>query len=393
MAAKSITLHELCKTQLSELKQKKTELEQLKTELTTIQTKYNQCLNDYELKLQQFYLQTDALQQEQEEKEANLINATTEWLDIKAKLGSTTASLNQKVKLNIGGTYYESTISTLTKYTSGNNAYFKALFSRQWHLEKDSKDESIFIDRDGYLFGFILQYLRTGRITIDEKCDLLQRDLALEADFYGLSSLTSLLNVSSSKVEQPSQSQQETHSKNLYSGTNILSVEYQQQLNNLFGCENQQWQLIYSASRDGYTAKAFHQICDSCWPTMTVIRSKNGFIFGGFTTVAWSSTTQYRADALAFLFTLKNPHNIEPTKYVIREQAIRFAVSHLAKDGPIFGSNCNGAIDLYLKSPFNANGNRTFFPQTYRDTTEKNRTTFTGDPYFSCDDVEVFCPV
>ena len=134
----------------------------------------------------------------------------------------------------------------------------------------------------------------------------------------------------------------------------------------------------------------FHKHCDGHGPTMTIIRSLNGYIFGGFTTVRWSSAGEDKNDVHAFLFTLKNPHNIRPTKYSINEHSARFAVAHRKANGPTFGSVSNGGSDMHLRDPFNTLGSRIFFPRTYNDTTSKGRSTFTGDSYFACEDVEVF---
>jgi hypothetical protein len=371
----------------------KVDLEKTKTELSIAQEKYHQRFSDYTVKLEQLHLQTQKTHQEQQEKEINLTNATAEWLDIKTKLESSVKSSKQKVKLNVGGVFFETTIETLTKYSEGTTSYFKVLFSRQWELEKDPKDESIFIDRDGYLFGYILQYCRTGKIAIEPNCGLLRRDLIIEAQFYIIDSLVDLLNINQSKKENNIKSDLQSDLKNLYSDTKILSLHDQIELNKLNGCDNQQWQLIYRASRDGYTAKAFHRFCDSRFPTICVIRSKDGYVFGGYTTVPWGSTNENKSDTSAFLFTLKNPHNIKPTKYSVCERKARFAIGHNPNEGPTFGSVQHGGVDLFLQSPFNVTGSRTFFPQTYEDTTQKGRFTFTGDPYFSCNDIEIFTSV
>jgi hypothetical protein len=387
---KPVPSNELFKTELNELKQMKMELEQLKNELTMAQNKYHKRLADYEAKFEQLHCQTDKVQQEQNEKEINLQNATAEWHDIKTKLESSVISPNERVKLNIGGRYFETTIETLTKQSDGTTSYFKALFSRQWQLEKDPKDESIFIDRDGELFDCILQYLRTGNIPIDFDHYLLRRDLIAEAQFYNLDTLANLLKNPSIKKERIPQAASSGDLKKLYYDTKILSVNSQIELNKLSEFDNQQWQLIYRASRDGYTAKAFHQSCDGCFPTICVIRSEDGFIFGGFTSVPWSSTNEEKTDTSAFLFTLKNPHGIKPTKYPIHERAVKFAVSHNPNKGLTFGSAQNGGVDLLLHSPFSDYNNQTFFPQSYQDTTNKSRLTFAGEPYFACDDVEIF---
>jgi hypothetical protein len=45
--------------------------------------------------------------------------------------------------------------------------------------------------------------------------------------------------------------------------------------------------LVFRASRDGGSAKTFHMKCDSIGPNLSVIRTKKGFIFGGFTIKNW----------------------------------------------------------------------------------------------------------
>jgi hypothetical protein len=387
---KLISSNELFKRELNELEQMKMDLEQSKNELIMAQTKYHQRVSDYETKFEQLHCQAEKVQQEQNEKETNLLNATAEWLDIETKLKSSVMSPNERVKLNVGGRHFQTTMETLTKHSEETITYFKALLSRQWQLEKDPKDESIFIDRDGDLFEYILQYLRSGNIPIDLDDNLLRRDLIVEAQFYKLDTLVNLLNSPSTKKEGIPQVTSSSDSKKLYRDTKILSVNSQIELNKLSGYDNQQWQLIYRASHDGYTAKVFHLLCDGCFPTMCVIRSENGFIFGGFTSVPWSSINQDIWDTSAFLFTLKNPHGIKPTKYPILERAVDFAVDHNPNEGPTFGSAQHGGVDLLLHSPFSDYNNRTFFPQSYQDTTKKGRLTFTGDAYFACDDIEIF---
>jgi hypothetical protein len=76
--------------------------------------------------------------------------------------------------------------------------------------------------------------------------------------------------------------------------------------------------LLFRSSRDGASAAAFHARCDSQGPTLTLIRDTAGNVFGGYTSLDWSSpaagTGQYGCDAVflndraAFLFTVVNPH-------------------------------------------------------------------------------------
>jgi hypothetical protein len=48
--------------------------------------------------------------------------------------------------------------------------------------------------------------------------------------------------------------------------------------------------LLYKATRDGFTVKKFHDLCDNVPNTVTIIRNNLNFIFGGFTSARWSST-------------------------------------------------------------------------------------------------------
>jgi hypothetical protein len=51
---------------------------------------------------------------------------------------------------------------------------------------------------------------------------------------------------------------------------------------------NQDWSLVYRASQDGFEASKFHMKCDSKSNTFIIIKSTNGFVFGGYTEQVWS---------------------------------------------------------------------------------------------------------
>ena len=53
------------------------------------------------------------------------------------------------------------------------------------------------------------------------------------------------------------------------------------------------WKLVYRASEHGYTANSFHDYCDSKRPTLIVIKSSEGWIFGGYTTRSWNGECIY----------------------------------------------------------------------------------------------------
>ena len=58
-------------------------------------------------------------------------------------------------------------------------------------------------------------------------------------------------------------------------------------------------------TKDGFLASTFHELCDGKGPTLTIVESEHGKIFGGFTSVSWSSLNgRYLPDPTAFVFSL-----------------------------------------------------------------------------------------
>jgi hypothetical protein len=90
----------------------------------------------------------------------------------------------------------------------------------------------------------------------------------------------------------------------------ILSAAQQISFLACTGFENKSFSLLWRGSRDGFDAATFHRLCDGKANTVTVIKNTNGFIFGGYTSIPWSSSGGYKTDSTAFLFSLTNPSNI-----------------------------------------------------------------------------------
>ncbi|KAK9170888.1 BTB/POZ domain protein [Cryptosporidium meleagridis] len=106
--------------------------------------------------------------------------------------------MNEKrIKLNVGGIFYETTDTTLLS-VNGDSNYFSAYLSRtedKYNTNVQSEGViELFIDRNGFLFQYILDYLRTGTIVAIPNKDHIIRGLLIEADFYLLESLCSILS-------------------------------------------------------------------------------------------------------------------------------------------------------------------------------------------------------
>ena len=60
--------------------------------------------------------------------------------------------------------------------------------------------------------------------------------------------------------------------------------------------------LLYKASTDGDTKNIFHNKCDNQGPTVSIIGSKDGHIFGGYASQSWDKNTHFISDVNSFLF-------------------------------------------------------------------------------------------
>ena len=69
--------------------------------------------------------------------------------------------------------------------------------------------------------------------------------------------------------------------------TTIVEAKYDIYLKRWFGGD-MMLKLLYRASEHDYSAKSFHEYCDDKGPTLVVIKSTNGCVFGGYTTESWS---------------------------------------------------------------------------------------------------------
>ena len=73
--------------------------------------------------------------------------------------------------------------------------------------------------------------------------------------------------------------------------TQLLNQQYDDKLREW--CGDYEWKLIYRASEHGYSGKSFHKCCDDKGPTLVVIKSSEGWIFGGYTTQSWNEDSIY----------------------------------------------------------------------------------------------------
>lgn len=92
---------------------------------------------------------------------------------------SNRSSLQDPVSLNVGGEIYTTTLDTLTRC---QDSMLGAMFTGQIPVLRDSRG-NVFIDRDGKVFRYILNYLRSSALDLPDgfsELALLRR----EVDFF-----------------------------------------------------------------------------------------------------------------------------------------------------------------------------------------------------------------
>lgn len=100
---------------------------------------------------------------------------------------------NKIVKLNIGGSKFATTTDTLTSIP---DTYFSAMFSGRWDLILE-EDGTYFVDRDPFVFRYILNYMRefpSPTLNVFGLTREEQTSLAAEAEYYQISPLRELVN-------------------------------------------------------------------------------------------------------------------------------------------------------------------------------------------------------
>ena len=130
--------------------------------------------------------------------------------------------------------------------------------------------------------------------------------------------------------------------------------------------------LLYRGSRDGTKSSNFHEKCDNQSPTLCLYKNDKGYIFGGYSSISWSSDGKWEDSRNNFLFTLTNIHGTEPAIFPIINYI--YGTYNSLKYGPIFGYVDIGIYDDYINSICECE-----FPKSYKDTLNKGKSIFTGN--------------
>src|SRR5438034_6965492 len=139
------------------------------------------------------------------------------------------------------------------------------------------------------------------------------------------------------------------------------------------------FKLLLRGSRDGFTPKKFHELCDDKHNTITLIKVKGTEeILGGYNPIIWNSSDTWGKTKYSFIFSFKN-NNIKDA-IISNVQNTNCALNYGPNRGPYFGHDMiisssresTDYVDNFCK--------KSDYEKKIRDTSDK----------FSIEDYEVF---
>ena len=134
------------------------------------------------------------------------------------------------VKLNVGGTTFMSTRTTLCR---DPKSFLFRLVQEELDLNTDKDENGAFlIDRDPTYFGPVLNYLRHGKLVINK--DLAEEGVLEEAEFYNI---TELIKLVKERVKERDAKQSQNFTKSVY---------------RVLQCSEEELTQIVSAMSDGW---------------------------------------------------------------------------------------------------------------------------------------------
>jgi len=148
---------------------------------------------------------------------------------------------------------------------------------------------------------------------------------------------------------------------------------------------------LYKASVDGWETADFHRKCDDKGATMTVVKTKEGYVFGGYADKSWSTSNNYISSDEAFLFSLKCHANVTAVKMEIKSGCEQYATRSSTSYGPVFGEG----DDLWfgyqddMRRGWTTNLGHTYkLPDGHSNTFLSGKTG--ANDFFKIEEVEVF---
>jgi len=149
---------------------------------------------------------------------------------------------------------------------------------------------------------------------------------------------------------------------------------------------NKKWKLMYRASKHGFGSSQFHAKVDNkSGTTVSIIQSTMNHVFGGYTTIAWTSSGNYASDNNSWIFLVRAGKNITPKKGKWKVTQTQYSVYHSSGNGPTFG----GGHDFCVTNAANTNTS-SYANAGHSYACPKNNNLLAGQYNFSVKDMETY---
>ena len=183
------------------------------------------------------------------------------------------------------------------------------------------------------------------------------------------------------KENFPSLNQTLENNKNYFSESSIIINKEDKDLISNWIEEEQEkeFKLLFKSSKDGDLLKIFHEKCDNKGPTIIIIKSSNGKIFGGYNPLSWDESNKFKNDSNTFIFSLDTK-----AKYIIEKEEQKKYSIFCGKNAIGFG----GGFDICIKDQFMKNSNN--YSKTPTTFNTKNQYELTGELNFMITELEVY---
>lgn len=118
---------------------------------------------------------------------------------------------NAPVHIDVGGCIYTSSLGTLTKFSESR---ISKMFNGTIPIVLDTLKQHYFIDRDGKVFRFVLNFMRTGHLSLPQNFDDYET-LLEEAKFYQLDDMCRQIEQKLNKITKKAEEKSLINESNL----------------------------------------------------------------------------------------------------------------------------------------------------------------------------------
>jgi len=248
-------------------------------------------------------------------KDYNAIGAPE--IDAPKKDGQDT--LPEEIVLNVGGKRFTTSLTTIR---SIKGTFLEEMF-REGSNTTISADGSYFIDRDPCTFGYVLDYLRSGDLLVKSDDSNIRMQVLDDAVFFKLpNDLKDYLRWSPLEGIDL-----------WFSEVNFINKQLKRVSKEMGG-------LLYQAAKDGFGVSSFHGRTHGKGSSVTIVETKSGNVFGGYSYTSWYNSGSWRTSPGSFLFRLRPSMKV----YDLKSSHKSYAIYTHGSYGPMFG---NGH-DLYI---------------------------------------------